>query len=88
MTDHKITLVFVINGQEVPEETNLNAPLHSSVHRALEASGNSGRGVDQWEIRDANGVLLEPDRKVGQLNLSDRARLFVSLKVGAGGVCV
>ncbi len=86
-SDHKITLVFIINGENYPVETNVNAPLLSAVERALSTSGNTGRrDPHEWEVRDANGVLLEQGRKVGELGLKDGARLFLTLRVGAGGV--
>jgi hypothetical protein len=83
--DRRISLVFIINGQPLPIETNANAPLRSAVQRALSESGNTGRPADEWEVRDANGILLETSRKVSDLDLSDGTRLFVSLRVGAGG---
>ena len=83
---HKITLIFIINGEDFPVETNVEAPLLVAVERALVESGNTGRrDPREWEVRDSSGVLLEVDRTVKELGLKDRARLFLSLKVGAGG---
>lgn len=83
--DRKITLAFIINGQEVSIGTNVEAPLEASVRKALHDSGNTGRSFEEWEVRDASGALLDVTRKVVDLHLSDGVRLFVSLKVGAGG---
>jgi hypothetical protein len=85
-TDQKMTLVFVINGENFSVGTNVNAPLLSAVEKALSDAGTSGRrDPGEWEVRDSNGVLLEMGRKVGDLGLSSGARLFITLKVGAGG---
>jgi Protein of Unknown function (DUF2604) len=84
----KLTLVFVINGQEVSEIVNVHAPLVTAVHKALTDTGNTGRPFDEWETRDASGALVETNRKVSELQLANGTRLFVSLKVGAGGTCV
>ena len=84
--DHKIKLTFIINGQDFAIEMNLNTPLKAAVHRALAESGNTGREPDEWEVRDVGGVLLEKDRTLKDLGLLDGARLFLSLRVGAGGV--
>jgi hypothetical protein len=84
--ENKITLIFIINGQDVPIETNVNSPLKHAVEQALKASGNTGRPLEEWETRDAAGVLLETERKVKDLDLRDGSRLFLSLRVGAGGV--
>jgi Protein of Unknown function (DUF2604) len=84
--DHKIRLIFIINGQDFALETNIKAPLIASVQRVLADSGNTGRPPDEWELRDAAGVLLETHRTPEELGLNDGARLFLSLRVGAGGV--
>jgi hypothetical protein len=85
MADKRITIVFIINGQDVPVETNSNAPLKNAVREALRESGNTGREADEWETRDASGVLLETNRKVQELGIVAGSRLFLSLRVGAGG---
>lgn len=83
---HKITLIFIINGENFPVETNVDAPLIQAVERALVQSGNTGRrDPREWEVRDSSGALLEVDRTIKDLGLKDGARLFLSLKVGAGG---
>ncbi|MGB5079885.1 MAG: DUF2604 domain-containing protein [Burkholderiales bacterium] len=84
--DHKVRLIFIINGQDFPIEANIQAPLMEAVQRALAESGNTGRPPDEWEVRDAGGVLLEKNRTPKDLSLNDGARLFLSLRVGAGGV--
>ena len=83
---HKIGLIFIINGQDFPIEANVQAPLMEAVQRALAGSGNTGRPADEWEVRDAGGVLLEKNRTPKDLGLDNGARLFLSLRVGAGGV--
>lgn len=81
-----ITLVFVINGENFSVGTNLEAPLINAIEKALRESGNVGRrDLNEWEVRDANGVLLNTSKKVEDLGLRDGTRLFLSLRVGAGG---
>lgn len=84
--EHKITLIFIINGEDFRVETNVEAPLLVAVEKALVESGNTGRrDPREWEVRDSQGVLLEVDRTVKQLGLKNGTRLFLSLRVGAGG---
>lgn len=82
----KITLIFIINGVDFSLEANVNAPLKEAVVRALAESHNTGRPPDEWEVRDSNGVLLEMLRSLRDLGLKNGARLFLSLRVGAGGL--
>jgi len=84
--DQKVRLTFIINGQDYPLEANVNAPLMEAVQRALAESDNTGRAPDEWEVRDTSGVLLENHRTPKDLGLNEGARLFLSLRVGAGGV--
>ena len=83
--EHKIALIFIINGENFYVETNINAPLTAAVQRALSESGNSGRPLSEWEVRDSAGALLDMTRTVKELGLKNGARLFLSLRVGAGG---
>jgi hypothetical protein len=83
--DQKIQLIFIINGANFPLEVNLNETLESAVARALAESGNTGRPPSEWQVRDANGVLLETQRKLKDFGFANGTRLFLSLAVGAGG---
>ena len=84
--EHKVRLIFIINGQDFAIEANANAPLIEAVQRALAVSGNTGRPADEWEVRDIKGVLLAKNRTPKELHLDNGTRLFLSLQVGAGGV--
>jgi len=84
--DQKVSLIFIINGQDYSIEANVHAPLIEVVQRALAESDNTGRPPDEWEVRDVSGVLLENNRTPKDLGLNEGARLFLSLRVGAGGV--
>ena len=84
--DQKIKIIFIINGQDYPIEANVHAPLMVAVQHALNESDNKGRPPEEWEVRDASGVLLETNRTPKELGLSEGVRLFLSLRVGAGGV--
>ena len=81
----KLTIVFIVNGEDVPVEASVHAPLLAARNKALADSHNTGRPPEEWEIRDERGELLPPDRKVEAFNFADRVRLFLTLRVGAGG---
>lgn len=79
------SLVFIVNGQEMVEAVQPNQPLKAARNHALAASGNTGRSFDEWEVRDVDGTLLDANRTITELGLVAGARLFVNIKVGAGG---
>jgi hypothetical protein len=79
-------LIFIINGEDFEIETNIDDLLRKAVEEALKVSGNTGRrDPSEWEVRNSAGVLLEMAREIRALGLEKGARLFLSLKVGAGG---
>ena len=85
MSKNVVSLIFIVNGVDVPVEVNLNAPIQVGRNKALEESNNTGRPVDEWEIHNDAGQPLDPKAKVGELGLKEGDRLFLNLKVGAGG---
>lgn len=84
--DNQIDLTVIVNGQPISvKKVNLNAPLHTVVHEALKESGNSGQPVENWELRDAAGQVLDVARKITDYNIAAGANLFLNLKAGVGG---
>ena len=82
---NEISLIVVVNGQPTPLTENVNAPLRTAIEHALHASGNSGQPIENWEMRDAGGQILDPARKIGDFNFPPGVTLFLSLKAGVGG---
>jgi hypothetical protein len=82
----KITLIFVINGDDFPgDDINTHQPLLVSVKKVLKDTGNTGREAEEWEVRNTAGTLLDKKRSVAELGLTDRTKVFLSLGVGGGG---
>jgi hypothetical protein len=80
------SLVFVLNGEDIDLRVNPEASLSHAVEKALIDSGNSGRkNPSEWELRDAAGKLLDMQRSAKDLGLVSGTRLYLSLRVGAGG---
>jgi len=83
--ENLITLVFIVNGVEYTiEKVNINQPLSVSVSKVLKDSGNTGRDIDDWQLK-WNDNNLDFNKKVEDYNLPDGAQLFLSLKAGIGG---
>jgi hypothetical protein len=85
---HKLNIVVVVNGAPTTVEANENAPLHTVIPRALEQTGNAGRPIEDWELRDAAGVLLDDSRKIKEFEAGagpEGLRVFLNLKAGVGG---
>lgn len=79
-----ITVKVIVNGTPTEVQTNVNAPLKSVVEKALEQTGNTGRPVEDWELK-FNGQVLDLNKKVEDYNIRNGAELFLSLRAGQGG---
>lgn len=85
MSNNEISIVFVVNGEDVPVTVNPHEPLGAARNKALSLSKNTGRPPEEWEIRDEAGTPLDPGQKIATFGFGPRVRLFLTLKVGAGG---
>ncbi len=85
MPDSKIQLAVVVNGQVTVVDANVNSPLHTIVPRALDQTGNTGQPPENWELRDAQGTLLDTSKEISAFNFPPDTRLFLNLKAGVGG---
>ena len=83
---HEIELTVIVNGQPVAlEDLSVKTLLRIVVERALKESGNSGQPVENWELRDTAGEILDLNRKIADYGIVDEAKLFLNLKAGVGG---
>ena len=81
----KETITVVVNGNPTEVAANLNAPLRTLVNKALDQTGNAGQPPESWELRDAQGVVLDLEKKIGDYQFPPDVKLFLSLKAGVGG---
>ena len=84
-TPKKISISVVVNGQLTVVDTTEDEPVGAIIPEALRQTGNSGQPTDNWELRDADGNLLDPDKTIGDYGFDDKVRLFLNLKAGVGG---
>lgn len=84
-SSRNIIISVIVNGQPVDVEANVKAPLIPVVEHALNQSGNSGQPLENWELRDASGQVLDLNRKVEDYGFTNGVKLFLNLKAGVGG---
>lgn len=85
MSEHEIDIAVIVNGQPVAERVHEKTLLRDVVKRALDKSGNSGQPIENWELRDSSGQLLDLSKTIGQVGTVNGAKLFLNLKAGVGG---
>lgn len=84
-TPKKISLTIIVNGQPTVVDVIGDAPLGSIVPEALRQTENSGQPQENWELRDADGTLLNLNKKIEDYGFPEKTRLFLNLKAGVGG---
>jgi hypothetical protein len=80
-----VDILFIVNGEDVPVDAQLEATLATARDQALIVSRNTSRPPHEWEVRDQKGVQLPVEHSVGSFRFPPHVKLFLSLKVGAGG---
>ena len=81
----KISITVVVNGQPTVVDVSEDAPLGTIIKDVLRQTENSGQPPENWEFRDADGTLLDLDKKIGDFGFPEKTRLFLNLKAGVGG---
>ena len=81
----KISITVVVNGQPTVVDAASDEPLGAIIPDALRQTENSGQPPENWELRDADGELLDLDKKIEDYPFTDKTRLFLNLKAGVGG---
>ena len=85
MNDKVIEFVIVVNGQAVPVKISILDEIGEAVAKALEASGNSGQPLANWELRDGAGEAIDTGKKISESGIKEGETLFLNLKAGVGG---
>ena len=85
MTSDKQLLTIIVNGVPAAIERNEHAVLLSAIEAALQQTGNVGQPPENWELRDANGNLLDVHQKISDFHFPSDVKLFLSLRAGVGG---
>ena len=81
----KVSLTVVVNGQPTVVDAIGDDPLGTIIPDALRQTENSGQPQENWELRDADGTLLDLDKKIEDYGFPEKFRLFLNLKAGVGG---
>lgn len=87
MSDQGINLKFIVNGQPIDVTAFLGWELREAAKKALEKSGNVGQPIDNWELRDGAGTVLDMGLKIARSDIQEGSTFFLNLKAGIGGFC-
>lgn len=78
-------LTIIVNGEDVDIRAGKSEDLSTVVDKALTKSHNTGRPAEDWDVRSSVGTYLDTARTIEDYRFKEGERLFLSLRVGAGG---
>ena len=81
----KTSITVVVSGQQTVLDVIADAPLGTIIPDALRQTANSGQPPENWELRDADGNLLDLNKKIEDYGFPPKVRLFLNQKAGVGG---
>ena len=84
-TPKKTEITVIVNGQPTGVFAIEDEPVGNIIPDALRQTGNSGQPPENWELRDADGNLLDLGKKFGDYAFPEKVHLFLNLKAGVGG---
>jgi hypothetical protein len=85
MADNKISIVVVVNTEDVSVSANVNQPLHVVAEHALKDSESKDRPLTDFDLKDSSGTKLDLAMKVGDAGVQDGAKLYLALRAGVTG---
>lgn len=85
MSAHEIEIVIIVNGHPALVRASEGSRLRGVVEHALGETGNVGQPPENWELRNAAGLLLDQSKTVGHYHLESGVKLFLNLHAGIGG---
>lgn len=80
-----LDVVVVVSGVPRPATVTESEKLHKLVKEVLRESGDSGRQINEFELRTEGGALLALDLTVREAGIHSGQTLFLNPVAGAGG---
>lgn len=85
MPHEPIAVTVVVSGQPALIEIDPSATVEQLVKFSLEKTGNRGQPSSEWELRSADGKLIEQTLTVKDAIIVRGSILYLSPRAGAGG---
>ena len=84
-SSNNLNLDVVVSGQPTALKTNVHQTVEHLVHEALTRSGNEGQPASAWELRRADGALVDQALTIEASGIAEGMTLYLSPRAGAGG---
>lgn len=84
-SSQNITVSVVVSGQATTIKVNVGQTAEHLVKEALRESGNKGQPASEWELRSADGRLIDQSVEISAAGVVNGMTLFLSPRAGVGG---
>jgi len=84
-SENNITVKVIVSGQPTSVTVNRHQKVEHLVREALNQTGNKGQPPADWELRTADGALIEQNLTIDAAGIVDGMTLYLSPRAGAGG---
>ena len=83
--ENNITVKVIVSGQPTSVTVNRHQKVENLVREALNQTGNKGQPPADWELRTADGALIDQGLTIETAGIIDGMTLYLSPRAGAGG---
>jgi Protein of Unknown function (DUF2604) len=84
-SESHITVKVIVSGQPTSVTVNGHQKVEQLVREALNQTGNKGQPPADWELRTADGALIEQNLTIETAGIVAGMTLYLSPRAGAGG---
>ncbi len=84
-SESHITVKVIVSGQPTSVTVNSHQKVEQLVREALNQTGNKGQPPADWELRTADGALIEQNLTIEAAGIVAGMTLYLSPRAGAGG---
>jgi Protein of Unknown function (DUF2604)/WXG100 protein secretion system (Wss), protein YukD len=84
-SENNITVKVIVSGQPTSVTVNRHQKVEHLVREALNQTGNKGQPPADWELRTADGALIDQNLTIDAAGIVDGMTLYLSPRAGAGG---
>jgi hypothetical protein len=82
---NKINVIVVVSGIDQPVTVNIHQDVEHLAKEALRESGHEGQPLEDWELKDAGGVIIPFSTRIEDAGIGEGTKVYLSPKVGTGG---
>jgi hypothetical protein len=83
--DPNISVTVIVSGQPTTVKVNIHQTVDHLVREALNQTGNKGQPPSEWELRTADGALIEQTLTIEAAGIVAGITLYLNPRAGAGG---